>query len=138
MDTKPVRVIPGGTERILLVDDEEALVDLWTRLLGKLGYRMTATINSMEALQLIREDPKGFDLVITDHTMPRMTGLDLARHIRLINKNLPIILCTGAADVVTGDRVKEFGLDELVIKPVKLTAMAQAIRQALESETEDL
>jgi PAS domain S-box-containing protein len=135
LDSKQTGAIPGGTERILLVDDEEALVDLWTRLLGKLGYRITATANSLEALQLIREDTEGYDLVITDHTMPRMTGLDLARHIRLINENLPIILCTGAADVVTGDKVKELGLNELVIKPVKLTAMAEAIRQALKEDS---
>ena len=137
LDAKPTGPIPGGTERILLVDDENALVDLWTRLLGKLGYRIAATTHSMEALQMIREDPVGFDLVITDHTMPRMTGLDLARHIRLIQPDLPVILCTGAADVVTADKIKEYGLKELVIKPVKLTAMAEAIRQALKNDAEE-
>ena len=87
--------IPTGSERILFVDDEEALVEMGEDILAELGYEVTSRMNGREALALLRLDPSRFDLVITDQTMPEMTGIELAREILAIRADMPIIMCTG-------------------------------------------
>ncbi len=87
--------LPTGSERILFVDDEEALVEMGEDVLAELGYEVTSRMDSREALALLEEDPSRFDLVVTDQTMPDMTGMEFARRILALRPNMPIIMCTG-------------------------------------------
>jgi len=124
--------LPRGTERILLVDDEKAAVIAIQPMLERLGYRVLAKTDSLEALKLFREAPGGFDLVITDHTMPRMTGKDLARELMAIRPDIPIILCTGFSEQIDEDIAREMGIRAFVPKPIVMREMAYAIRRVLE------
>jgi CheY-like chemotaxis protein len=93
--TEASDTLPGGTERILFVDDEIILTELGKELLESLGYTVFAKTSSLEALETFRADPYGFDLVITDRTMPSLRGEELAREVIALRPGMPIILCTG-------------------------------------------
>lgn len=124
----------GGNERILLVDDEDILVELSKQRLTRFGYRVEATTGSMDALAIFRKDPHGFDLVITDHTMPGMTGMDLAAELLKIRATIPIILCTGYSETVSQERASQIGIKGFLMKPVGKDELAQAIRRALDGD----
>jgi len=124
--------LPRGTERILLVDDEKAAVIAIQPILERLGYRVLAKTDSLEALELFREAPDGFDLVITDQTMPHMTGKALAKELMAIRPEIPIILCTGFSEQIDEDSAREMGIRAFVPKPIVMRETAQAIRKALE------
>ena len=128
--------IVGGEERILFVDDEEVLVDLGKNMLSGLGYRVEGRTSSLEALELFRTEPERFDLVITDMTMPNMTGLELAQELMRIRPNLPVILCTGFSELVTAERAKSLGLKEFIMKPVVLRQLAGAVRRSFDDNQE--
>ena len=102
--------LPTGSERILFVDDEEALVEMGEDILAELGYDVTSRMNSKEALALFKADPSRFDLVITDQTMPEMTGVELAKEILALRADMPIIMCTGFSYVVDADKAKAAGI----------------------------
>jgi len=120
-----------GQGRILVVDDEEAIVD-WTRqVLSKLGYDVVAVTDSREALERIKQIPHEIDLVLTDMAMPRMNGLDLSRQIKAIRPDLPIILCTGFSGGLTEDMIKNSGILEILMKPVIVGELAQAVGNVL-------
>lgn len=121
----------GGTERILFVDDEEILSRMGCELLESLGYRVTATSSSLEALQLFKANPAAFDLVITDMTMPKLTGKQLAEKIFGVRPDIPIILCTGFCDLLNEKQAKEIGIREFVMKPYVLKGLDKTIRRAL-------
>ncbi len=125
----------GGTERILLVDDENALIQMGKQMLAKLGYEVTACADAMEALELFRQAPADYDLVITDLTMPKLKGTKLAQHLLHIRPDLPIILCTGYGDQISAERVSEMGIRELMLKPILRNQMASVIRRVLDIET---
>ena len=121
--SSPVR----GNERILFVDDEKDLVYIAKIRLGKLGYNVTTCTSSEEALELFRKNTDDFDIVITDHTMPRMTGLRLAEEINKIRPSVPIILCTGLlseTEKINAEIIREF-----MVKPFDIEALAKAIRR---------
>jgi CheY-like chemotaxis protein len=124
--------IPKGTERILFVDDEPALVTLVERILSKLGYSVVTRTDSIEAHHLFKEDPYSFDMVITDMTMPGMTGADLAKEILKIRPDIPIILCTGFSEVITEGEAKRMGIREFLMKPLTLRDIAVAARKVLD------
>ena len=124
--------IPRGTERILFVDDEDVLVEMWQELLEDLGYGFTGTTDSRKALELFRNHSETFDLILTDMTMPGMTGIDLAREILKIRPNIPIILCTGFNELITEEKAKAAGIREFAMKPLGLTSIAGLIRRALQ------
>ncbi len=124
---------PTGHEHILFVDDEPILVDMAYEMLTQLGYKVTALTSPHTALQRFMEDPNAFDVLITDQTMPYLTGTELARKLLAIRKNLPIILVTGYAETVTPEFVKNIGIKEFVMKPVVEDQLARIIRQVLES-----
>jgi PAS domain S-box-containing protein len=126
-----VRTAPRGTERILFVDDEESLVLTGREMLEGLGYRVTATRSSREALEIFCARPDQFDLVITDMTMPHITGSELARDMLKIRADIPVILCTGYSDIMTPEKAKEMGIREFLVKPIPLRDLADAIRKAL-------
>jgi CheY-like chemotaxis protein len=125
--------LPRGTERILFVDDEPALGDITKKLLENLGYRVTTTTSSREALNLFVAYPNQFDLVITDMTMPDMTGDRLAQKIIAVRKDVPVILCTGYSDHITEEKVTSIGIKELLMKPLEMKVFAHTIRKILDS-----
>jgi PAS domain S-box-containing protein len=122
----------GGRERILFVDDEPAIEELAERLLGGLGYAVVTCPNARDALDLFRADPACFDLVITDMTMPGMTGDRMAMEMLCIRPELPVILCTGYNELINMDRAKEIGLRALLMKPFLQTEAAAVIREVLD------
>ncbi len=123
--------LPEGTERILLVDDESAIVAMAQQMLESLGYQVTARTSSVEALAAFHATPEKYDLVITDMTMPSMTGIDLAREILAVRSDMPIILCTGFSETVQEDKAKALGIREFVMKPVARHELARIIRSVL-------
>ena len=137
-DLKDPRVIttpdsfPRGDERILFVDDEEILVDLGKQFLERLGYQAVCVTDPIKALEIFRMQPDSFDLVITDMTMPKMTGISLARKILEIRPNLPVILSTGFSEQLSGEnRVSEIGIKAQLMKPLALKDLAVIIRKLL-------
>jgi CheY-like chemotaxis protein len=124
--------IARGNERILFVDDEEELVNLGKEMLTGLGYQVIGRTSSLEALKLFRTLPDQFDLVITDMTMPNLTGVELAQELMLTRPDLPVILCTGFSETITPLKAKSLGVREFVMKPIALEQMALTIRRALD------
>ena len=122
--------IPRGTERILFVDDEEALAEMGRDILTELGYQVVATTSSIKALESFKDQPE-FDLVITDLTMPRMTGVELAREVLRLRPGIPIILCTGFTELITEEEAKALGISEFAMKPIDRRHIATLIRKAL-------
>ena len=120
-----------GSERILVVDDEEEIVSVIERMLRVLGYRVEGTPRAAEALSRFRMDPQGFDLLITDQTMPELTGLELTERIHEIRSDLPIVLMSGYSQDVTPESAIDAGIREMLAKPIGLADLASAIRRAL-------
>ena len=125
-------IIPTGNESILFIDDEEALAEMGEEMLNDLGYNVTACTSSDKALELVKRDPHAFDLVITDQTMPNLTGTELAGEILCLRSDLPIILCTGFSHLVDADAAKKAGVRTFVMKPLTKREIAQAIRKTLD------
>jgi PAS domain S-box-containing protein len=122
----------GGLERILYVDDEPAIVALGKRLLGSLGYDVVTSTHAAEALELFRSNPDRFDLVITDMTMPGMTGDRLAEEMMRIRSELPVIVCTGFNELLSTERAHEVGFRALLMKPFLRNEIAKVIRDVLD------
>jgi signal transduction histidine kinase/ABC-type amino acid transport substrate-binding protein/ActR/RegA family two-component response regulator len=120
-----------GTERVLLVDDEAALADLGQAMLARLGYRVTTRTSSLEALEAFRADPGRFDLVITDMTMPNLTGDRLAEAVHVIRPEIPVILCTGYSERMTAEKARAMGIAGFLYKPLLLEQLSQTIREVL-------
>ena len=124
--------VKGGKECILFVDDEDILVELNNERLTQLGYAVVATTSSLEALKLFKKEPLKFDLVITDYTMPDMTGVDFARKLLKVRSDIPIILCTGYNDDISPDRAKKAGIKEFLLKPQGKRELDLTIRRVLD------
>ena len=131
-EVESVEVAPCGTERILFVDDEEILADLGKVMLEHLGYEVTSRTSSQGALALFQNQPNSFDVVITDQTMPDMTGIDLARRLLQIRPDLPIILCTGYSALISEERAKAEGIKGFVMKPLSKQVIATLLRAVLD------
>ncbi|MBN2107194.1 MAG: PAS domain S-box protein [Deltaproteobacteria bacterium] len=133
--SRDVHEAPPGHESVLLIDDEAVLLDVGTHMLESLGYRVTALQSPQEALEIFKKNPESFDVVITDQTMPGLTGYELARELMLVRPDLPIILCTGYSDLVTAESALAGGIKAFVIKPLNRLAIAETIRKALDTST---
>jgi CheY-like chemotaxis protein len=133
LEGSEAQVTPKGTERILFVDDEEMLTEWGQAALERQGYSVTALTDSTEALKLFSSDPSRFDLVITDQTMPKLTGLNLARKLLTIRNNIPIILYAGHSDSPSPEKAKEAGIREFLMKPLGKQQLAEAIRRVLQT-----
>ncbi len=127
---------PSGSERILLVDDEPQVLDIERQLIERLGYRVTACGDPGEALQRLRQASRDFDLLITDMTMPQMTGDRLAQLAWEIRPDLPVILCTGYNEMMSEEKAHALGIRRFLLKPVDSEELALAIRRALSSYLE--
>ena len=125
--------IEGGTERILLVDDEAAIVTMEQQMLERLGYTVSIRTGSLEALEAFKADPQGFDLVVTDMTMPNMTGVQLAAELKKIRPGIPVVLCTGFSYQVNAEKSRALGIEGFVMKPIIMKEIAAVIRQVLDS-----
>jgi signal transduction histidine kinase/ActR/RegA family two-component response regulator len=121
-----------GTERILIVDDEPEILQTEKKMLERLGYHVTEKANSQDALDTFRKDPGRFDIVISDMTMPRMTGDTLARKILEIKPGIPIIICSGFSNRMNEEKAREMGLRGFIMKPIIKREVARAIRKALD------
>lgn len=134
--TKTVVPINPVPVRILLVDDEPQVVESASRLLERLGYLVTALTSSIKARQLFYEYPHEFDLVITDMSMPLMSGLELAADLVKLRPDLPIILCSGGGGPICLEVARQVGIKEFLLKPANIVELTKAIRRVLDYEEE--
>ncbi len=130
-DTLP---LPGGKERILFVDGETPVAEMNCMILQRLGYDVTALSSSTEAFETFASRPEAFDLVITDQTMPELTGAELTKRIRSIRKDIPVILVTGFSETMDAERARRIGIQQLLMKPIIKQELARAIRGAMEGQ----
>lgn len=124
--------VPTGQERILFVDDEPALAMLGKKMLEGLGYTVTAMTGSLDSLELFRSDPEGFDLVITDTTMPHMSGDILAQEMMKIRPDIPVVITTGHSRRISEKKAEELGLKGFIMKPFIVRDLAETVRKALD------
>lgn len=124
--------IPGGKEHILVVDDEPDMVEITTHRLEHLGYKITSTTSSQDALIMFEAMPDKFDLIITDQTMPKLTGAELTKKVMKIRQDMPVILCTGYSTKIDPQKAKELGIREFLLKPVDYRKLAFAIRKVID------
>jgi PAS domain S-box-containing protein len=129
---KDITTEKGGTEKILLVDDEESIARLEKQMLERLGYSVTACFSSLDALNIFQADPSAYNLVITDMTMPKMTGDQLAEKLISLRRDLPIVICTGYSEKMDDEKSKAIGFKGLLMKPVVKIEMAQMVRKVLD------
>ncbi len=127
--------LPIGTERILFVDDEKSMVNLNQQRLARLGYRVIAKTDPSEALEFFRVNPDQIDLVITDMTMPHMTGDRLAQEILKIKSDTPIILCTGYSNRISKEKAKDLGIRKYIEKPIDMVNLAKSVREVLDGRS---
>ena len=130
-ETEEAASLPRGCEQLLVVDDEQPIIDVMRQSLEKLGYQVTATTDPREAVKLFRATPDRFDLLITDQTMPYLTGLQLAQELLALKPELPIILCTGYSSMVNEEKAHAAGIAAYAMKPVDSATMAQMVHTAL-------
>lgn len=123
---KPINA--KGTERILWIDDEPMLAQLGKESLEPLGYKVTSTTSAIKGLNLFRSNPQGYDLIITDQTMPEMAGDTLARRAKELRRDIPVIICTGRSAILTRENAQALGVKALLMKPIDRSELVQAIR----------
>lgn len=124
--------LPRGSERILFVDDESMLARLGKITLETLGYQATSTSSANEALEMFSRNPDGYDLIISDQSMPGMSGAQLAQELMHIRPDIPIVLCTGYSDSVDADKAKALGVKAFLQKPIEQKTLAVTIREILD------
>jgi CheY-like chemotaxis protein len=124
--------VPTGNERILFIDDEISIMDLGRQVLEQLGYQVETRSSSIEALELFKRFSNDFDLVITDMTMPHMTGAKLAQELMHIRPDIPIILCTGFSQSINEEQALKIGFRAFVMKPISIEQIAKVIREVMD------
>ncbi|MCX8043001.1 MAG: response regulator [Desulfobacterota bacterium] len=127
--------IQRGSGSILLVDDEQSIVDIGMQILTRLGYKVTGICDAREALALFHSTPDAFDVVITDYTMPRLTGDELIREIHSVRADIPIVLCTGYSDKMTREDALALGAQEFALKPLTQAMYAEVVHNVLNQST---
>jgi PAS domain S-box-containing protein len=130
------RPILSGNEQVLIVDDEEGIIDIHTEILEDLGYQVTAVTSSIEALEIFRDQPDKFDMVLTDYGMSNMTGIQLAKKLRLIRNDIPIVLLSGYDNTTFENEAKQIGIRRIVMKPVDHEILGAIIRGVLSENDE--
>jgi len=125
---------PKGDERVLLIDDEAAIINAGKQMLERLGYEVITRTSSIDALELFRSQPDRFDVVITDMTMPNMTGVELSKEVMNIRPDIPVILCTGFSEQINEEKANGMGVRAFVMKPIVMSEMANTIRKVLDEK----
>ncbi len=125
---------PGGTEHILLIDDEATIVTMTRQMLERCGYRVTARTSSIEALEAFKANPDRYDLIITDMTMPNMTGAELAPRLRALRPDIPIIICTGFSEQIDQEKAESMGTTGYIMKPILKDELYKIVREALDGK----
>jgi CheY-like chemotaxis protein len=133
-EIEAVTPVQKGTERIMLVDDEEPIVRMEKQMLERLGYHVAERTSSTEALEAFRAAPDKFDLIITDMTMPNMTGVQLSQKLLGIRPDIPIIICTGFSEKIDDEKAKAMGISGYVMKPVVKSELAKTIRAVFDDK----
>ena len=123
--------VPPGTGHILLVDDEKAIITMEERMLERLGYQVTSCTSSLEALEVFRENPEKFDLVITDMAMPNMPGDELSAELTKIRHDIPVLICTGYSETMSEEKASSIGIKGFLLKPIGMKDLAQKVREIL-------
>jgi CheY-like chemotaxis protein len=123
--------LPGGKERVLLIDDEVDIVHVNRQMLERLGYSVSAYSDSREAVAAFESAPDAVDLLITDMTMPGLTGDQVVRSVHARRPDLPIIMCTGFSEIITAEKAQALGVRKLMMKPLLVGDLAQTIRELL-------
>ncbi len=136
--TPPEKHMPGGTEHILFVDDDAMLTELSEVMLSDMGYRVSTSTDSRRALQLFCSAPTTFDLLITDQTMPGLTGFELIQEALKIRPNLPTILCTGYSSKISEQDAKLMGVSAYCMKPLEMMDFLQTVRTVLDQTRNNL
>lgn len=131
---KDDKIVERGTERIMVIDDEEPITQFLQRTLAKFGYQVSTYTSCEEAIRIFTQRPTAYDLVITDLNMPKVMGTDLARAFLETRPDIPIILCTGFSENVDREQAKRLGIRELVYKPVDRDVLASLVRKILDEE----
>jgi len=132
-----LETIHGGSEKILLVDDDELIITMACQILQRLGYTVTTSSASLDALAVFKTNPGEFDLIITDMTMPNLTGIQLAQEIHEIRSDIPIIICTGFSDQIDEDSCEKMGIQGFIMKPIIRSEMAHKIREVLDGQNNE-
>jgi DNA-binding NtrC family response regulator len=128
-------VMPGK-ERIMFVDDEKALVTLAEEGLQRIGYQVHMETDSNKALKAFKQNPENFDLIVTDQTMPNLTGIELSKALMEIRPDIPIILYSGMMDQMSPEMIETAGIRAFLSKPLMLKQLSEAIRDVLDSQEE--
>jgi CheY-like chemotaxis protein len=134
IESEPTEKLPTGNEKILFIDDEPSIVNMTRQMLERLGYEVDTKMSSIEALELFRSKPDQFDLIITDMTMPSMTGDKLVKEVLNIRPDMPTIICTGFSDKIDAEKAKEIGATEYIEKPVDKRNLAIKVRGVLDGK----
>jgi PAS domain S-box-containing protein len=134
VDDAPQAMVTGGDERILVVDDEPDILEIEKEMLENLGYTVTAQERAADALALFAAHPANFDLVITDMTMPHLTGDRLSEKLRRIRPDIPIILCTGFNELISKEKAAELGIKGFLMKPFALRELSSCVRDLLTAD----
>lgn len=121
--------------KVLIADDETTWLDILKQGLSRMGFDVTACYNGQEALDVYKQNPDDFDLLLTDHAMPFMTGLDLAKEIHKMKTGLPIILYSGHINIVSPNEAAKLGIDSYIIKPIEISNLAQIINDVIQNRT---
>jgi CheY-like chemotaxis protein len=132
LERKEITRTPRGEGQILVVDDEDLLTEMSRQRLERLGYSVVGKTDSIEALEIFRADPDRFDLVVTDYTMPNMTGFDLSKEILHIRPNVPIIMCSGSHEPVPREKIEEIGIRDFFQKPIGNDDFARLVQDVLD------
>ena len=123
---------PNGTETILFIDDEESITKMVGQILQRLGYKIETMLSPVQAIEIFKSNPDAFDLIITDMTMPLMTGTELIEKVKEIRSDIPVIVCTGYSSLIDENKAKQLGIDGYIMKPVSMLKIAKAIRAVLD------
>ena len=132
-ETEELKALPTGNETILCIDDEQPLIELAKNMLKRLGYRVEARTLPVEAIEVFKTAPDKFDLVISDMTMPAMTGVGLAKKLMQIRPKIPVIICTGYSEQIDETRAKELGIKGFLMKPFTIRELSKTVREVLDA-----
>jgi len=133
-ETEELKALPSGNEHILFVDDEETLIDLAKSMLQKLGYQVQTRTSPVEALKTFEAAPHQFDLVISDMTMPGMTGDNLASELMKFRSDIPVIICTGYSERIDERRARDLGIKGLIMKPFTIRRLSKIVRDVIDQK----